>query len=99
MSTGRGVTLMSDPCLVVRIASGVVIRGLLAAIVASMAMAGPAIASPPGAVISNQASLNYLNLAGQPATLLSNQVDVTVAVPRSASSVEFTRVLIAGTGA
>lgn len=99
MSTGRGVTLMSDPCLVVRIASGVVIRGLLAAIVASMAMAGPAIASPPGAVISNQASLNYLNLAGQPATLLSNQVDVTVAVTRSASSVEFTRVLIAGTGA
>ncbi len=97
MSTGRGATLMSGPRLVVS-AFGTAVRTVLVACVASAAMAGPAVASPPGAVISNQASLDYQNLAGQPATLLSNEVSVTVAVTRSTASVEFTRVVPAGTG-
>ena len=97
MSAGRGVTLMSDPRFVVS-AFNTAIRRLVIACVASAAMAGPASASPPGAVITNQASLDFINLAGQPATLASNEVSVTVAVVRSASSVDFTRVLTAGIG-
>ena len=97
MSTGRGVTRMSDPRLVVR-SFGTVVRGMFAAFLASAAMAGPAFASPPGAVITNQASLDFVNLAGQPATLVSNQVSVTVTVIRSAATVEFTRVVAAGNG-
>lgn len=98
MSTGRGVTQLSDPRLVVR-SFDTVVRGILVAFLASAAMAGPAFASPPGAVVTNQASLDFINLAGQPATLVSNQVSVTVTVVRSAASVEFTRVVAAGTGA
>ncbi|MDH3615914.1 MAG: OmpA family protein, partial [Gammaproteobacteria bacterium] len=61
-------------------------------------MVGQALASPPGALISNQASLDYLNLAGQPTTVLSNEVSVITAVVRSAASVDFTRVVGGGTG-
>jgi uncharacterized repeat protein (TIGR01451 family) len=62
-------------------------------------VSGAAFASPPGAVISNQATLDYLNLAGQPTTLLSNQVSVITAVVRSPASIDFTRVVGGGTGA
>ncbi len=55
-------------------------------------------ASPPGTVISNTAQLDYLNSVGVPATQLSNVVDVTTAVIRSSSGVEFTRVLSTGIG-
>jgi uncharacterized repeat protein (TIGR01451 family) len=57
-----------------------------------------AFAAPPGTVISNQASLDYLNNAGLNATALSNIVQVTTAVVRSPASVEFTRVAGAGAG-
>jgi uncharacterized repeat protein (TIGR01451 family) len=88
---------MSDPRFVVS-AFYTAARRLIFMCVASAAVAGPASASPPGAVITNQASLEFLNLAGQTATLVSNEVSVTIAVIRSASSVDFTRVLTAGTG-
>lgn len=98
MSTGRGAARGSGPRLVVS-AFGAAVRSILIACVASAVMAGPAFASPPGAVITNQASLDFVNLAGQPATVLSNAVTVTVAVTRSTANVEFTRVVPAGTGA
>lgn len=71
----------------------------MAAVLLSFLGAGTVFASPPGAVISNQAALDYFNAAGQPATLLSNTVTVVTGVARSPSSVEFTRVLTVGTGA
>ena len=55
-------------------------------------------AAPPGTVISNQASLDYLNNGGLNATALSNIVQVTTAVVRSPATVEFTRVAGAGAG-
>ena len=97
-STGRRVTLLSDPRLVVSSCNAVV-RGLIFACSASLFMAGPAQASPPGAVITNQATFNYQNLAGQPEVVPSNPVSVVTAVVRSSSSIEFTRVLLTGTGA
>jgi uncharacterized repeat protein (TIGR01451 family) len=62
-------------------------------------MAGPAFAGPPGAVVSNQASIDYLNLAGQASTVLSNEVSVVTAVVRSPASVDFTRIAGSGAGA
>ncbi|MGB5721353.1 MAG: OmpA family protein [Woeseiaceae bacterium] len=61
-------------------------------------LAGSALAGPPGAVIINQASLDYLNLGGQLTTVLSNEVSVVTAVIRSPATVDFTRVVGAGTG-
>lgn len=55
-------------------------------------------AAPPGTVISNQATLDYLDSAGLNATVNSNIVLVTTAVVRSAASVEFTRAVGAGAG-
>ena len=74
------------------------IRALIWPLMALFLVAGPASASPPGAVISNQASLEYLNTGGQPATVLSNEVSVVTAVVPSVASVTFTRVVAAGTG-
>ena len=97
MSAGRRVTRSSDPRLVVS-ACKPLVRGLIAAIVAFLFMAGSALASPPGAVITNQATFNYQDLAGQPVVVPSNQVSVVTAVVRSTAVVEFTRVLTVGTG-
>ena len=58
-----------------------------------------ATAEPPGQVISNQAQVDYLNLAGQPVVEASNVVDVVTAVVRSPAGVEFTRVVGIGQGA
>ncbi len=58
----------------------------------------PLHAAPPGALISNQASLDYLNSAGQPMTALSNEVTLITAVLRSTSSVQLTRLVPPGTG-
>ncbi len=77
---------------------GTVICALLTSVLLSILVAGPAFASPPGAVISNQASLDYLNLTGQPTTVLSNEVSVVTAVVRSPASVEWTRVVGGGAG-
>jgi uncharacterized repeat protein (TIGR01451 family) len=60
--------------------------------------ANSAPAAPPGAIISNQATIEYLNLAGGQTLVPSNTVQVTTAVVRSPSAVEFTRVLTAGSG-
>tara|TARA_R110002096_G_scaffold130643_4_gene279903 strand:- start:6171 stop:11942 length:5772 start_codon:yes stop_codon:yes gene_type:complete len=65
---------------------------------ASVLVAGAALAAPPGAVIENQAALVYTDLSGQPASVDSNIVAVTTAVVRSPSTVEFTRVVTAGSG-
>ncbi len=67
-------------------------------IFAAVLVVGTAFAGPPGAVINNQASLVYEDLAGQPASVDSNPVSVVTAVIRSTSVVEFTRVVAAGSG-
>ena len=72
--------------------------GRLVTLFASLIAVNSALAAPPGAIISNQASFDYVNLAGGQTTVLSNSVEVTVAVVRSPSAVEFTRVLTAGSG-
>ena len=79
-------------------AGNAVVRGFPGACIALLFMAGAALAAPPGAVISNQATFNYQNLAGQAETVPSNPVSVVVAVVRSSADVEFTRVLTAGAG-
>ncbi len=70
----------------------------LVAIIASFLVVGTAIAGPPGAVISNQATFEYLDLSGQIAAVDSNEVSVVTAVVRSTSTVELTRVVGAGSG-
>lgn len=57
-----------------------------------------AFASPPGAVISNQAQVNYAPSPGATVSVTSNTVTVTTSVVRAQSSIEFTRVLAAGGG-
>ena len=74
------------------------LRRFAAALFASFLCSGAALASPPGAVISNQALLQHLDRSGQVATVLSNEVSVVTAVLRSPASVEFTRVVAGGTG-
>ena len=58
----------------------------------------PAFAAPPGAIISNQATLYFEPSSGLTVTVDSNIVEVTAAVVRSPASVEFTRVVGAGSG-
>ena len=72
--------------------------GLKSAILAAFLTPIAAFANPPGQVISNQAQLDYLNVAGQPATVTSNVVDVVTAVVRSPAVIDFTRVVGAGSG-
>ena len=60
--------------------------------------ANAARAAPPGAIVTNQATLDYVNLAGAVSSIPSNPVDTTVAVVRSPAAIEFTRVLLAGSG-
>jgi len=55
-------------------------------------------AAPPGALIENQARIEFVTPGGEPDSRLSNTVSVTTAVVRSPSTVEFTRVLPAGGG-
>ncbi len=55
-------------------------------------------AAPPGAVISNRATLAFRDFADQPVTVPSNIVEVTTAVLRSPASVEFTRIVPGGVG-
>lgn len=55
-------------------------------------------AAPPGAVISNQAQVDYLNNAGLPTSDVSNVVDVITAVIRSDATLELTRVQPFGVG-
>jgi hypothetical protein len=82
------------------------IRGVVKTLVCTLALllfvviAGTdeAHAAPPGTIISNQASLDYLNLASQAVTLQSNEVQLVTAVIRSPSTVQLTRLSGAGTG-
>ena len=94
MSTRGRVTRKGDPRLVVSAVSAV-LRNLAVAL-AALVLAGTAHAAPPGAVITNEASLDYLNLAGQATTQLSNPVSVTVSVTRSDATLGLTRVLTNG---
>ena len=57
-----------------------------------------AAAAPPGAVITNQATLDYFAADGAPSSVLSNEVSVVTAVIRSPATVDFTRVVAAGSG-
>ncbi|MBT8100284.1 MAG: OmpA family protein [Gammaproteobacteria bacterium] len=74
------------------------LEGSIAAIVAAILLANAAFASPPGAIISNQASLDYTNVGGLNVTITSNIVELTTAVVRSPANVELTRVVGAGSG-
>ncbi|MDX1515253.1 MAG: OmpA family protein [Woeseiaceae bacterium] len=65
---------------------------IFAAATAVFLLSATAAAAPPGAVISNQATVDYLNLASQPVSVDSNIVEVTTAVVRSPATVDFTRV-------
>lgn len=65
---------------------------------AAIFVAMPAIASPPGAIISNQATLYHEPNPGLTVTTPSNIVELTTAVVRSNAVVEFTRVVGAGSG-
>lgn len=93
---GRWATRKSGPRLVVSVLRALSVS--VAVSVFTLLTAGPVLAGPPGAVISNQASLDYVNLAGQAATIDSNEVSVVTAVARSPASVEFTRVVTSGVG-
>ncbi len=55
-------------------------------------------AAPPGAAISNQATLEYLNAANQPEVVSSNAVALTAAVLRSPATLQFTRIAPAAAG-
>ncbi len=68
------------------------------AIAALAALPFGASATPPGAVIANQATFEYENSVGQSEVLLSNEVSVVTAVIRTPAAIEFTRVLPAGGG-
>ncbi len=57
----------------------------------------PALAAPPGTIISNQAFVAYENAAGLPTQVASNEVQLVTAVIRSPASLAFTRVVAAGT--
>lgn len=70
----------------------------IVACLGALLVTGIAFASPPGAVISNQAELNYEPTPGVAVTITSNTVTVTTSVVRAPSSIEFTRVLAAGGG-
>ena len=61
-------------------------------------MTGTALASPPGAIISSTASLSYLDSGGTGTIITSNTVELITAVLRTPASVEFTRVVAAGSG-
>ena len=58
-----------------------------------MLLSGNALAAPPGAVVSNQARLEYQSVINQPVTVLSNTVEVTTAVLRTPASIGLTRVV------
>ena len=68
------------------------------AVFAAILAAGSAFASPPGAIISNRAALDYINVGGLTVTVPSNIVVLTTAVVSSPASVELTRVVGAGSG-
>ncbi len=59
---------------------------------------GTAVAAPPGAVVSNQASVEYQSVANQTVVVTSNTVEVTTAVLRSSASINFTRVATGAAG-
>ena len=62
----------------------------------TLGIAGHAFAAPPGAVISNQAQVSYLNGAGVNSIALSNDVELRTAVIRSPAALLFTRLAAAG---
>ena len=74
------------------------LRGRFFAVFVAIFVSGGVFANPPGAVVSNQAALDYVDIAGLTVTNPSNTVQVVTAVLPSVSSIEFTRVLVAGTG-
>ncbi len=78
--------------------SNAVFRARFIAVFAAIFVTSGVFASPPGAVISNQAGLDYLDFSGQTVTVPSNTVQVVTAVVRSPASIEFTRVVAAVIG-
>ena len=59
----------------------------------------PASAAPPGAVIANQASLEYQDAVGAPVIVDSNLVELTTSVARTPATVTFHRALSSGDAA
>ena len=73
-------------------------RRIVAAATAALLFSFSAFAAPPGAIIANQASVDYQNLANQPVRATSNLVEVTTGVLRSPATVDLTRVAQVGGG-
>lgn len=92
----RGEQLFPPRCFL----KALKLRSLFAFLLFITVLSGPisAYAAPPGTVISNQASLDYLNNAGQPVTMLSNEVRLVTAVIRSPANVQLTRLVPPGAG-
>ena len=69
---------------------------LLPALFWAFLLAESAAAAPPGAIISNTATVEFINAANQPEQVSSNSVEVIAAVVRSASTIELTRIVTGG---
>jgi uncharacterized repeat protein (TIGR01451 family) len=67
-------------------------RGIVVCWLAGLAVGAQA-QTPPGTVISNQASTAFIGISGGPELALSNQVDMTVVVQRTASQLFLTRIV------
>jgi uncharacterized repeat protein (TIGR01451 family) len=67
-------------------------------LLAAVLLVTGASAAPPGATITNTATLEFIDAAGLDATLDSNPVELTVEVVRSPASVSFTRISGSGIG-
>jgi uncharacterized repeat protein (TIGR01451 family) len=89
-STGRWAIQLDGPRFV--------LRKWIAALVAAVLLVASASAAPPGALISNTASLEYTDVSGRPASLDSNPVELTVAVVRTPANLELMRITAAGNG-
>ena len=72
-----------------------VLHRLFQALLAVVLIAESAAAAPPGAIISNAASVEYTDVLNQPVLVSSNSVELIAAVVRSPSSIELTRVVTA----
>lgn len=72
--------------------------GLFTIILTTFFPSAAALAVPAGTAIPNQATLAYVNNAGEASILSSNIAQVVTAVERSPASVEFIRVVASGTG-
>ncbi len=95
-NTLRGKQLFPPKCILSTVKC--VIRGSIATVLLSFLAANSVLAAPPGAIISNQASVEFTNSANQAQVFTSNVVDIVTAPAPSTSSIQLTRVQPTTTG-